>query len=103
MNEFLSEAIGTFILILFGLGVNAGSSLNNSFSNKISNSWVMGTFGWGLAVTLGVYAAKFSGAHINPAVTIGLLTSGEISSNKAFVYVLGQITGAFIGLSLIHI
>ena len=84
MNEFLSEAIGTFILILFGLGVNAGSSLNNSFSNKISNSWVMGTFGWLLAVTLGVYAAKFSVAHINTAVIIGLLKSGEISSNQAF-------------------
>tara|TARA_Y100000768_G_scaffold150675_1_gene112555 strand:- start:789 stop:1577 length:789 start_codon:yes stop_codon:yes gene_type:complete len=103
MNEFLSEAIGTFILILFGLGVNAGSSLNNSFSNKISNSWVMGTFGWGLAVTLGVYAAKFSGAHINPAVTIGLLTSGEISSIKAFVYIFGQITGAFIGCIIIFL
>ena len=103
MNEFLSEAIGTFILILFGLGVNAGSSLNNSFSNKISNSWVMGTFGWGLAVTLGVYAAKFSGAHINPAVTIGLLTSGEISSNKAIVYIFGQITGAFIGCIIIFL
>ena len=84
MNEFLSEAIGTFILILFGLGVNTGSSLSNNFSNKISNSWVMGTSGWLLAVSLGVYAAKFSVAHINPAVIIELLTSGEISSNQAF-------------------
>ena len=44
----------------------------------------MGTFGWLLAVTLGVYAAKFSVAHINTAVIIGLLKSGEISSNQAF-------------------
>ena len=44
----------------------------------------MGTFGWLLAVSLGVYAAKFSVAHINPSVIIELLTSGEISSNQAF-------------------
>ena len=84
MNEFLSEAIGTFILILFGLCIEAGSSLSNNFSNKISNSWVMGTFGWVLPVTLGVYVAKLSVAHINPAVAIVLLTSREISSNQAF-------------------
>ena len=79
MNEFLAEAIGTFILILFGCGVNAGTSLNKSLSNRDSNSWVVGTLGWGLAVTLGVYASgKFSGAHINPAVTLGFLSIGEI-------------------------
>ena len=57
MSEFLAEAIGTFILILFGCGVNAGTSLSKSLSNKSSNSWVVGTLGWGLAVTMGVYAS----------------------------------------------
>ena len=61
MNELLSEAIGTFVLILFGCGVNAGTSLKNSYSKKESNSWTVGTLGWGLAVTLGVYASQYSG------------------------------------------
>ena len=87
MNELLAEAIGTFILILFGCGVNAGTSLNKSFSNKSSNSWIVGTIGWGLAVTLGVYASgQVSGAHINPAVTIGLLSNGEMELSLALKY-----------------
>ena len=104
MNEFLSEAVGTFILILFGIGINAGSNLSKSFSNKESNSWAMGTFGWGMAVTLGVYAAgQFSGAHINPAVTLGLFSSGEIEFYTAIVYIFGQIVGAFSGCLIIYL
>ena len=104
MNEFLSEAIGTFVLILFGCGVNAGTSLNKSYSNKESNSWIVGTLGWGLAVTLGVYASsKFSGAHINPAVTLGLYSSNEIELNKLFIYISGQSLGAFIACILIYL
>ena len=86
MNELLSEAIGTFVLVLFGCGLNAGLSLNKSYSNKEGNSWSVGTFGWGLAVTLGVYASQYSGAHINPAVTIGLLSSGEIYFTRCSIH-----------------
>tara|TARA_B110000014_G_scaffold37522_1_gene24260 strand:- start:1143 stop:1937 length:795 start_codon:yes stop_codon:yes gene_type:complete len=104
MNELLAEAIGTFVLILFGCGVNAGTSLTRSFSNKSSNSWIVGTLGWGLAVTLGVYASgKFSGAHINPAVTLGLLSSGEIEINSAINYIIGQSIGAFIACLIIYL
>lgn len=103
MTEFLSEAIGTFVLILFGCGLNAGLSLNKSFSNKNGNSWSVGTLGWGLAVTLGVYAGKYSGAHINPAVTIGLLSSGEIEFFKALEYIGGQCVGAFVACVLVYI
>ncbi len=104
MNEFLAEAIGTFILILFGCGVNAGTSLNKSLSNKNSNSWIVGTLGWGLAVTLGVYASgKFSGAHINPAVTLGFLSINEIESADAINYILGQSIGAFIACIIIYL
>ena len=103
MNELLAEAIGTFILILFGCGVNAGTSLNKSFSNKSSNSWIVGTIGWGLAVTLGVYASgQVSGAHINPAVTIGLLSNGEMEFSLALKYLTGQVMGAFIGALIIY-
>ena len=104
MNELLAETIGTFVLILFGCGVNAGTSLTRSFSNKSSNSWIVGTLGWGLAVTLGVYASgKFSGAHINPAVTLGLLSSGEIEINSAINYIIGQSIGAFIACLIIYL
>ena len=74
--------------------LNAGLSLNNTHSNKDSNGWAVGTLGWGIAVTLGVYASQFSGAHINPAVT-GLLSSGEIELTKAIEYIIGQCLGAF--------
>ena len=103
MNELLSEAIGTFILILFGCGVNAGLSLNKSYSKKDGNSWTVGTLGWGLAVTLGVYAGKFSGAHINPAVTIGLLSAGEIQYINAIYYIIGQSIGAFIACVILYL
>ena len=103
MTELLSEAIGTFVLILFGCGLNAGLSLNKSYSNKKGNSWSVGTLGWGLAVTLGVYAGKYSGAHINPAVTIGLLSSGEIELFTALEYILGQCLGAFTACVLVYI
>ena len=103
MNELLSEAIGTFILILFGCGVNAGLSLNKSYSKKNGNSWTVGTLGWGLAVTLGVYAGKFSGAHINPAVTIGLLSIGEIQYINAIYYIIGQSIGAFIACVFVYL
>ena len=103
MSEFLAEAIGTFILILFGCGVNAGTSLSKSLSNKSSNSWVVGTLGWGLAVTMGVYASgKVSGGHINPAVTVGLLTNGEINTISAIKYISGQCIGAFIACIFIY-
>ena len=103
MNELLSEAIGTFVLILFGCGVNAGTSLKNSYSKKASNSWTVGTLGWGLAVTLGVYASQHSGAHINPAVTFGLLSSGDIELTKAFEYLIGQSVGAFLACVIIYL
>ena len=103
MTELLSEAIGTFVLILFGCGLNAGLSLNKSYSNKKGNSWSVGTLGWGLAVTLGVYAGKYSGAHINPAVTIGLLSSGEIELFTALEYITGQCLGAFTACLLVYI
>jgi len=103
MNELLAEAIGTFILILFGCGVNAGTSLNSSFSNKSSNSWMVGTLGWGFAVTLGVYASgQVSEAHINPAVTIGLLSNGQIEASLALKYLTGQIIGSFFGSLIVY-
>ena len=71
MNAYLAEFLGTAILILFGGGVCANVNLKRSAGQE--SDWIVIAAGWGLAVTMGVYAVgQFSGAHLNPAVTIGL-------------------------------
>lgn len=68
MNVYLAEFLGTAILILFGGGVCANVNLKRSAANGAD--WIVITAGWGLAVTMGVFAVgQFSGAHLNPAVS----------------------------------
>lgn len=95
---FAGEVIGTAILVLFGAGVCAAVNLRHSKAN--SAGWVVVAFGWGLGVLAGAYtAAPLSGGHINPAVTIGTATeSGEWS--KVPLYLVSQMTGAFLGAVL---
>jgi glycerol uptake facilitator protein len=100
-NIFVSELIGTAILILLGDGVVAAVLLNQS---KAQNSgWIVITFGWGFAVAIAVYAvAAFSGAHINPAVTLGLAISDQGTAwSDVPQYLAGQFSGAFIGATLV--
>lgn len=96
MSEFSAEIIGTMILIIFGGGVVGGVVLKKS---KAENTgWVLITIGWGLAVTMGVYAAgNISDAHLNPAVTLGFASIGEFPWAKVPTYISGQIIGAIIG------
>lgn len=101
MERFLAEAFGTATLILLGDGVVAGVLLNRS---KAQNSgWIVITFGWGLAVLAGVMlVGQISGAHINPAVTIGLaVNSGDWSQVPQ--YLAGQFVGAFVGAVLVFL
>ena len=100
MTEFLAELIGTMILIIFGAGVVAGVVLKDS---KAENSgWIVITIAWGLAVTMGVYAVgNFSGAHLNPAVTLGFASIGELPWAKVPVYIAAQIIGAIIGAAIV--
>ncbi|WP_214825276.1 MIP/aquaporin family protein [Exiguobacterium algae] len=102
MSAFVSEIIGTMLLILLGNGVVAGVVLRHS---KAENSgWIVITMGWGLAVMVGVYAAGiYGGAHINPAVTIGLATAGAFDWADVPMYILAQFIGAFIGACLVYI
>ncbi|ELK46387.1 MIP/aquaporin family protein [Halobacillus sp. ACCC02827] len=96
MSEFLGELIGTMILIIFGGGVVGGVVLKKSKAEGAG--WVVITIGWGLAVTMGVYAVGgFTGAHLNPAVTLGFAAIGEFAWAKVPVYIAGQMVGAFIG------
>ena len=103
-NIFLAELVGTAILILLGDGVVAGVLLAKS---KAENSgWIVITTGWAFAVAIAVYAVgQFpAGAHLNPAVTLGVLASGaEISANHVFQYIAGQMVGAMIGATLVYI
>ena len=100
MEVYLAEFIGTLILILLGDGVVAGVLLKNS---KAENSgWIVITFGWGLAVAIAVYSVgAISGAHINPAVTVGLASIGAFSWAQVPGYIIAQMLGAFVGAVLV--
>ena len=96
MTAFTAEIIGTFLLILMGCGVNANVVLEGT---KGQNSgWIVITTGWALAVFTGVaVTAPYSGAHLNPAVTVGLAAAGEFSWQQVPAYLLAQFIGALAG------
>ena len=99
MSAFLGEFAGTALLIILGQGVVANVVLNKT---KGQNSgWIVITFGWAMAVFLGVYAAKSlgSGGHLNPAVTLAfsVFDLGDFDSSLAATYIGAQFAGAFTG------
>ncbi len=100
MSIFGAEVIGTALLILLGNGVVAGVLLNQS---KAENAgWIVITFGWGMAVMVGVFAVgQFSGAHLNPAVTFGFAVIGDTPWGDVPKYFAGEFVGAFIGATLV--
>lgn len=99
---FLSELVGTALLTLLGCGVVASVALIKS--KGLAGGFLMVNFGWGLAVFAGVTASYASGAHINPAVTLGLLASGaDLSPLEVLVYISAQLVGAFIGAVLTYL
>ena len=105
MAELAAEFLGTFVLILFGVGVvamvvlfpskNPGETIHGGFTNI--------TLGWGLAVTMGIYVAgKVSGAHLNPAVTLALAAFRGFSWKKVVPYSIAQTAGAFAAAALVY-
>jgi glycerol uptake facilitator protein len=102
MNIFIGELIGTMMLILFGDGVVANVVLAKTKGNN--SGWIVITAGWGFGVAVGVYVAGWaSGAHINPAVTIGLLAVGDLAVGQVPIYLAGQFLGAFLGAVLVYL
>lgn len=100
---FISEVAGTFMLLLLGAGVVANVVLAKTKGNGGGGggAWLLINFGWGLAVFSGVYVAFDSGAHINPAVTFGLLAAGvEFTPAEFLAYLGGEMVGAFLGASV---
>ena len=88
------------ILILLGNGVVAGVILKGTKSENAG--WLTIVLGWGLAVTLGIYAAhRFSGAHLNPAITVALWATGDFESGLVLGYIAAQLAGAFTGAVLV--
>jgi glycerol uptake facilitator len=102
LEKFVAEVIGTGMLILLGDGVVAGVLLARS---KAQNSgWIVITFGWALAVFVGVViAGPISGAHLNPAVTLAVAINGGITWDQVPVYFAGEMLGAFIGAVLVYL
>ncbi|WP_423188501.1 MIP/aquaporin family protein [Alkalibacterium sp. f15] len=99
-QQLLGEFFGTMILILLGDGAVAAAVLKRTKSNN--GGWLMITIGWGLAVTIGIYAASWlSPAHINPAVTLGMAVAGKIGWNLVIPYIFAQVVGAFAGAVLV--
>lgn len=102
MNVYTAEFIGTLLLILLGNGVVAGAVLADTKSHNAG--WLTIVVGWGLAVTLAIYAVgSISGAHLNPAVTMSLAYLGKFPADQVIGYVAAQISGAFAGAVLVWI
>lgn len=102
MTSFIGELVGTMILILLGNGVVAGALLKGSKAEN--GGWIIITTGWCFAVALAIYAVGgISGAHINPAVTLGLAASGNFPWSQVPYYIVAQMIGAIIGAILVWV
>lgn len=100
MSEFTAEFLGTMFLILMGNGVVANVVLKGTKGNN--GGWMVITTGWALGVFTGVViAAPYSGAHINPAVTLGLSIAGEFPWAKVPIFITAQMLGAMVGSFLV--
>lgn len=98
MTPFIAELIGTFLLILLGNGVVANSIYSDTKGNGVGSNWMLITTGWALAVFTGVIVAgPYSGAHLNPAVSIGLAAGGLFPWDDVGPFIIAQMLGAMMG------
>jgi glycerol uptake facilitator protein len=102
MNVYLAELLGTALLVLLGNGVVANVVLPKT--KGTGAGWIVIAFGWGMAVFVAVRCVDaISGAHLNPAVTVGLATAGKFSWNLAAGYIAAQMIGAIVGATLVFV
>ncbi len=102
LTKCIFELVGTFVLILLGDGVVACTNLKKS--KGLGGGWVVITLGWGLAVMCGVFiAGPYSGAHLNPAVTLGLAVAGSFAWADVLPYVVAQMLGGFLGALAVYL
>ena len=101
MNDVFAEFLGTLILVLLGNGVVANVVLRGTKGHN--GGWIVITAGWGLAVYVGVVCTeRFSGAHLNPAVTLGLACAGKFTWNLVASYMIAQLAGGLCGGALVY-
>src|SRR5258705_5958740 len=99
-REMLAEFLGTFVLIVFGVGVVAQTVL----SKGTAGTTLSINIGWGLAVAMGCYvAAGVTGAHLNPAVTLALAVHRRFPWNKVAPYAVAQLVGAFVASAVVYV
>ncbi len=102
MSVFLAELIGTAILVLLGNGVVANVVLTRTKGH--GSGWIVIAFGWGMAVFVGAFCTiKYSGAHLNPAVTIAMAAAGRLEGKMVPVYIGAQMLGAILGAILVWV
>ncbi|UGU15016.1 aquaporin family protein [Sinomicrobium kalidii] len=102
MTPFIAEFLGTMLLILLGDGVVANVILKDTKGNN--GGWIVITTGWALAVFVGVIVAgPYSGAHINPAVTIALAIAGKFAWANVALFITAQLLGAMTGAFLVWV
>lgn len=102
MSAYVAEFFGTALLILFGNGVVANVLLARTKGNN--SGWIVISAGWGLAVFIGAFCAnQYSGAHLNPAVTLAAAMTGKLESNMALGYVVAQLLGAMLGSLVVFV
>lgn len=102
MAMIISEVIGTMILIILGDGVVANVVLNKTKGNN--SGWIVITTGWGFAVAIAAYSVGWiGGAHLNPALTIGLAVIGKFEWSLVPAYIAAQMLGAFLGAVIVYL
>lgn len=100
MTPFIAELIGTLLMILLGNGVVANVVLSGTKGNN--SGWMVITAAWAFAVFVGItVAGPVSGAHLNPAVTLGLAIIGKFAWNQVGIFILAQLIGAMLGSFLV--
>lgn len=99
LHNCILEFLGTLVLVLMGNGVCAATTLNKCKAKGAG--WVAVALGWGLAVMCGVFVAHDAGAHLNPAVSIGLAIAGNFEWALVVPYIIAQMLGGFCGQCLV--
>lgn len=101
MSGFLGEFFGTFVLILFGVGIGASVTLKKTHAS--GSNWHYITFAWGLAFAFAIYVAGHLGseAHLNPVVTLSFAAFGKFPWSQVAPYILAQFLGAFAGAAIV--
>lgn len=102
LTKCIFEFIGTLVLIMLGDGVCCATSLDKSKAKRAG--WAVVTMGWGLAVMCGVFiAGPYSGAHLNPAVTLGFALAGQFDWCAVLPYIAAQMLGGFAGAVIVYL